>query len=111
MNHDRICSCLVEAGYDAELTDGGSTLTLEFKVGERRISLVHELPDELLRMPKFCFADGYVGKLAHVGVDRNGGPGEVCIADAESTAINTDNPELVYLETVRGTRRAADSPD
>ena len=101
MNHDRICSCLVEAGFDAELTDGGSTLTLEFKVGERRISLVHELPDELLRMPKFRFADGYVGKLAHVGVDRNGGPGEVCIADAGSTAINTDNPELVYLETVR----------
>ena len=101
MNHDRIRSCLVEAGYDAELTDGGSTLTLRFKVGERRISLVHELPKELLRVPKFHLADGYAGKLAHVGVDRNGGPGEVCIADAGSTTVNTDRPELVYRETVR----------
>ena len=101
MNHDRIRSCLVEAGYDAELTDGGSKLTLGFKVGERRISLVHELPNELLRVPKFHLADGYAGKLAHVGVDHNGGPGEVCIADEGSTAINTDCPEIVYRETVR----------
>ena len=101
MNHERIRSCLVAAGYDAELTDGSSTLTLGFKVGERRISLVHELPNELLRVPKFLLADGYTGKLAHVGVDRNGGPGEVCIADVGSTAVNTEHPELVYVETVR----------
>ena len=101
MNHEQIRSCLVAAGYDAELTDGSSTLTLGFKVGERRISLVHKLPNELLRVPKFLLADGYTGKLAHVGVDRNGGPGEVCIADVGSTAVNTDHPELVYLETVR----------
>ena len=101
MNHDRIRRCLVEAGYDAELTDGGSTLKLGFKVGERRISLIHELPTKLLRVPKFHLADGYAGKLAHVGVDRNGGPGEVCIADEGSTTVNTDCPELVYLETVR----------
>ena len=101
MNHDRIRSCLVEAGFDAELTDGGSTLTLGFKVGDRRISLVHELPNELLCVPKFHLADGYAGKLAHVGVNRNGGPGEVCIADEGSTTVNTDRPELVYRETVR----------
>ena len=101
MNHERIRSYLVAAGYDAELTDGSSTLTLGFKVGDRRISLVHKLPNELLRVPKFLLADGYTGKLAHVGVDRNCGPGEVCIADIGSTAVNTDHPELVYLETVR----------
>ena len=101
MNHERIRSCLVKAGYDAELTGRGSTLTLEFKVGERRIRLVHELPGELLRVPKFHLAAGYPDKLAHVGVEPNGGPGEVCIADEGSTAVNTDRPELVYRETVR----------
>ena len=101
MNHDRIRSCLGEAGYDVELTDDNSTLTLGFKVDERRIVLVHELPKELLRVPKFHLAEGYAGKLAHVGVDRNGGPGEVCIADDGSTTVNTDSPELVYRETVR----------
>ena len=101
MNHDPILSCLVGAGYDAELTDGGSTLTLGFKVGKRRISLVHEFPNEVLGVPKFYLADGYAGKLAHVDVDRNGGPGQVCIADEGATAVNTDRPELVYLETVR----------
>ena len=101
MNHDRIRSCLVEAGFDAELADGGSTLTLEFKVGERRISLVHELPNELLRVPKFHLADEYAGKLAHVGVNRDGEPGEVCVGDPGSTAVNTDCPERVYLETVQ----------
>ena len=101
MNHDRIHSCLVEAGYDADLAADGSTLTLEFEVGERRIALVHDFPVELVRVPKFRLADGYPGKLAHVDVDANGGPGEVCITDAGSTAVNTDNPELVYLETVR----------
>ena len=101
MNHDRIRSCLVEAGFDAGLTDGGSTLTLGFKVGERRISLVHELPNELLRVPKFHLAAGYAGKLAHVGVNRDGKPGEVCVGDPGSTAVNTDCPERVYLETVQ----------
>ena len=101
MNHDHIRSFLAEAGYDAELTADDSRLMLEFEVGERRISLVHDFPNELLRVPKFHLADGYVGKLAHVGVSRNGEPSEVCIADAESTAVNTDCPELVYLETVQ----------
>ena len=101
MNPDRIYRYLVEAGHDAELTDGNSTLTVRFDVGQYRISLVHAFPKELLRVPKFHLADGYGGKLAHVGVDRNGGPGEVCIVDAGSTAVNTDNPERVYLETVQ----------
>ena len=101
MNHDRICSYLAEAGYDAELAPDGSTLTLGFDVGERRISLVHAFPSELLRVPKFQLAGGHAGKLAHVGVSRNGGPGEVCIADEGSTVVNTDRLELVYLETVR----------
>ena len=52
-------------------------------------------------MPKFHLADEYAGKLAHVGVNRSGGQREVCISDEESTAVNTDRPELVYLETVR----------
>ena len=101
MNHDQIRSSLVEAGHDAELADGGSTLTLRFGAGGRRISLVHDFPNELLRVPKFHLAGGYAGKLAHVGVDRNGGPGEVCIADEGSTAVNTDCPESVYREAVR----------
>ena len=101
MNHDRIRSCLAEAGYDAELAPDGSTLTLGFEVGERRISLVHAFPSQLLRVPKFHLADGYAGKLAHVGVSRSDGSGEVCIADEGSTAVNTDRPELVYLETVQ----------
>ena len=101
MNREHIRSCLQEAGYDAELTASPSTLTLAFDVGERRIALVHAFPDDLLRTPKFRLADGYDGKLAHVGVERNGEPGEVCIGDPESTAVNTDRPERVYLETVQ----------
>ena len=101
MNHDRIRSCLAKAGYNAELADDNSTLSLGFEVGERRLSLVHSFPNELLRVPKFHLADGYAGKLAHVGVNRSGESGEVCISDEGSTAVNTDRPELVYLETVR----------
>ena len=101
MNHDRIRSCLAEAGYDAELADDNPTLTLGFEVGERRISLVHQFPNELLRVPKFHLTGEYAGKLAHVGVDRNGEPGEVCVGDPVSTAVNTDRPERVYLETAQ----------
>ena len=100
MNHDHIRGSLVEAGYDAELTDGGSTLTLRFGAGGRRISLLHKFPNELLRAPKFHLVGGCSGKLAHVGVDHNGGPGEICIADEGSTVVNTDCPESVYRETV-----------
>ena len=100
MNHDRICSYLAEAGYDAELAPDGSTLTLGFDVGERRISLVHAFPSELLQVPKFHLAGGHAGKLAHVGVDRNGEQGEVCVGDPGSTSVNTDCPERVYLQTV-----------
>ena len=101
MNHDHIRSCLVEAGYDAELTDGNSTLMLGFEVGGRRITLIHEFPNELRRVPKFGLAGGYDGKLAHVGVERNGEPGEICIRDPVSTAVNTDRPKRVYLEAVQ----------
>ena len=88
-------------GYDVELTPDASALILNFDAGERRITLIHTFPDELLRAPIFRLAAGYSNKLAHVGVDQNGGPGEVCIGDPESMTINTDRPEQVYLETVR----------
>ena len=101
MNHEHIRSCLARAGYDAELIDSASTLTVAVDVGKRRITLVHTFPDNLLRAPMFRLGGGYDGKLAHVGVERNGEPGEVCIGDPESTAVNTDRPEQVYLETVQ----------
>ena len=101
MNHEHIRSCLEEAGYDAELTADASALNLKFDAGERRITLVHAFPNDLLRTPMFHLASGYNGKLAHVGVEHNGEPGEVCIGDPESTAVNTDRPERVYLDTVQ----------
>lgn len=101
--HDReyIRSYLENAGYDAELTACASTLTLAFDVGERRITLVHEFPDDLLHPPIFRLSGGYDSKLAHVGVERNGKPGEICIGDPGSTAVNTDRPERVYLATAQ----------
>ena len=52
-----------------------------------------------LRPPVFFLIRGYADNLAHVLRERNGGPGQVCIGDAESTAVNTDRPGRVYLET------------
>ena len=101
MNAHHICSHLTESGYDAELANDGSALTVRFQVGERRLVLVHEFPNELLRVPVFYLAAGYVDRLGHVGVGRHGEGREVCIADVGSTAVNADRPELVYLETVR----------
>ena len=101
MNRLDILSSLLTAGYEAELTDGESKLTLAFDAGAHRITLVHDFPDELLRTPKFGLVSGFDGKLAHVGVDHNGKPREVCIDDPESTAINTDRPERVYLEVAK----------
>ena len=101
LDREDIRSCLEQAGYDAELTASASRLTLSFDVGKRRIALVHDFPDDLLRTPDFWLASGYDGKLGHVGAERNGGLREVCISDPGSTAINTDRPELVYRETVR----------
>ena len=101
MNHEHIRTHLEMAGHDAELTAGASTLTVAFDVGQLRIVLVHTFPEELLRVPVFRLASGYGGKLAHVGVEGIAEPGEVCIADAASTAVNTDRPEQVYLDTVQ----------
>ena len=101
MNREQIRSCLEEAGYDAKLTAGASELTLAFAAGERRITLVHAFPSDLLRMPRFRLTGGYNGKLAHVGVDVNGEPGEVCVGDPGSAAVNIYCPERVYLETVQ----------
>ena len=102
MKPECICSSLVEAGYDAKLSDGGAKLTVEFAVATQHMTLIHAFPEELLGVPKFHLVGGHgFGKLAHVGIDRNGETGEVCIGDAASTAVNTDRPELVYRETVR----------
>ena len=101
MNHGHIRSRLEAEGLDAELTADRSTLFLTFKVGEKQVKLVHVFPDELLRTPKFLLANGHDGQLAHVGVDHDAGLGVVCIDDPGSTAINTDCPDQVYVETVQ----------
>ena len=101
MNAERVRSCIEELGYAARLTDAGSKLMVEFVARGRTVTLAHTFPDELLRLPKFYLVDGHgFGKLAHVGTDENGEYGEVCIADPSSTAVNIDQPELAYRDTV-----------
>lgn len=102
MNPNSICAGLVEAGYNAKLIENQKKLAVTFTVSTRLVTLVHVFPAEMLRIPKFCLVSGHdFGKLAHVGVDRNGGAGEVCIGDAGSISVNTDRPELVYRDTVK----------
>ena len=101
MNREHILSSLREAGFDVQLTPDTSALSLAFSVGERRITLVHPFPSDLLRPPQFWLTGGYEDQLGHVRTERNGEPREVCIGDPESTAVNTDRPEQVYLETAR----------
>lgn len=101
MNADRIRSCIEKLGYAARLTETGSKLMVEFVARGRTVTLAHTFPDELLRLPKFYLVDDHgFGKLAHVGTDENGEYGEVCIADSASTAVNIDQPELAYRDTV-----------
>ena len=103
MNRDRIQSCIADLGYDARLTEAGSKLMVEFVAQGRAVTLAHTFPDELLRLPRFYLLDGHgFGKLAHVLPDENGESGEVCIANPSSTAVNTDQPELAYRDTVKG---------
>ena len=101
MNGERIRSCIAQLGHDARLTEEGSNLMVEFVAEGRTVTLAHTFPDELLRLPKFHLLGGHgFGKLAHVLADGNGDSGEVCVADAASTAVNTDRPELAYRDTV-----------
>ncbi len=101
MNRNRIRSCIEELGYAARLTEAGSKLMVEFVAQGQTVTLAHTFPDELLRLPKFYLVDDHgFGKLAHVGTDENGDYGEVCIADPSSTAVNIDQPELAYRDTV-----------
>ena len=101
MNRDRIRDRLNNAGYDVELAADKSTLTVRLDIRAYRLELVHIFPDTLLHLPVFRLAGGYDGKLAHVGVGRDGRSRTVCVADSESTAINLDRPTQVYLETVQ----------
>ena len=102
MNRDRIQSCIAHLGYDAQLTEAGSKLMVEFVAKGRKVTLAHTFPPQLLCLPKFYLLDGHgFGKLAHVLTDKNGESGEVCIADPSSTAINIDQPELAYRDTVK----------
>ena len=103
MNRDRIRSCIDELGYSARLTEAGSKLTVEFVARGRTVTLVHTFPvqNEMLRLPKFYLVDDHgFGNLAHVGTDENGEYGEVCIADPSSTAVNMEQPELAYRDTI-----------
>ena len=101
MRRDEIRAHLVEAGYDARLTEGGAGIEVEFRAGGRNVSLVHEFPDQLVALPKFGLveATGF-GTLAHVTENPKSGLGDVCIADADSISVNTDVPELAYEAAV-----------
>ena len=102
MNKDRIQSCIAELGYVVRLAEAESKLIVRFVAGRRMVTLDHTFPDELLHLPKFHIVGGHgFGKLAHVLTDGNVDSGEVCIADASSTAVNTDRPELAYRDTVK----------
>lgn len=103
MTRTRILRCIEKLDYIdvARLTEEQSKLTVEFTVQGRTVRLNHKFPDELLHVPKFYLDDDHdFGKLAHVGIDVNGEVREVCIADSVSTAINTDRPELTYVDVV-----------
>lgn len=101
MNGDRICKGLLNAGYDAALSEDGRRLTVELQVAGRALVLVHAFPEELLRVPRFDLVAGHgFGRLAHVLSTGGGDGGEVCIGDVESTAVNRARPDLVYRETV-----------
>ncbi len=85
----------------ARLTEEKSKLVVEFIVQGRTVRLNHKFPDEMLDLPKFYLDDDHdFGKLAHVGIGENSKVREVCIADSLSTAINTDRPELTYVDVV-----------
>ena len=101
MNRDRIRSCITDLGFDARLAEDGSRLIVEFVAQGRTVTLTHTFSNELLRLPTFYLLDEHgFGKLAHVLTSEDGEPGEVCIADPSSTAVNTDRPELAYRDTV-----------
>ena len=101
MNRDRIRSCLAQLGHDVQLTEAGSGLVVKFVAKGRTVTLTHTFPEELLRLPEFDLVDDHgFGKLAHVLPNANGVSGQVCMADAASTAVNTDRPELAYRDTV-----------
>ena len=101
MNRQHIVRALRKAGHQVELSNQGSRLHVVFHVGGRPLELVHEFPNDLLRVPKFDLLDGHgFGKLAHVLPCGQGDGGEVCIADVASTSVNTDRPALVYRQTV-----------
>lgn len=101
MNRDLIRNHVASFGHNAQLVDGGSKLTVKFVVLGQTITLTHTFPEELLRPPIFHLVGGHdFGKLAHVLTNENSDSGEVCIADASSTAVNTDRPEFAYRDTI-----------
>ena len=101
MNGIAIARSLSEAGYDVTLTDDRKGLAVAFETTLGRVVLDHQFPTELLRPPRFYLAESPVPKLGHVGIGSSGAPREVCVGDAESTAVNIDRPDRVYTETVR----------
>ena len=103
MTRDLILRSIEKLDYidAARLTEEHSKLTVEFTVQGRTVRLNHKFPEELLHVPKFYLDNDHdFGKLAHVGIDVNGEVREVCVADSVSTAINTDRPELTYVDVV-----------
>ena len=101
MNPDSICRSLLDAGYDAALSGGGTQLKVTLQVAGRALVLEHVFCDELLRLPRFDLVDGHeFGRLAHVLAIGPGDGGEVCIGDVESTSVNRDFPEVVYQQAV-----------
>lgn len=101
MNRDRIRSCIAALGHDTQLMEAGSKLFVKFVAGGRTVTLTHAFPEELSCPPRFHLVGGHgFGKLAHVLTNENAESGEVCIADAASTAVNIDRPELAYRDTV-----------
>ncbi len=102
MNRDKIQSCISALGYDTRLTEKRTKLIVTFDVQGKKVALVHEFPDKLLRLPKFHLLGGHgFGKLAHVLTDEDDESGEVCVASPESTMVNADQPELAYRDTVK----------
>ena len=101
MNPKEICGYLTNLGYSAQLTEDNRELTVSFLVGDLRLSLVHEFPDELLRLPSFDLIDANnVGQLGHVITKYDTGRGSVCVTDADSVSVNIHVPELAYADSL-----------
>ncbi|WP_051680549.1 ThiF family adenylyltransferase [Vibrio rhizosphaerae] len=105
MNYETVLEYFLDSEFEVQPSSYSEleTISVNFEIKGRLMTLVHFCINELQQLPQFYLEDyASFGVLAHVLPSSNfEGLGNICVNQLDSVSVNFERPELAFEESIR----------